>query len=124
MKKVFLSIMFITLGLVLIVGCGKNNLSAYAGTYKLEYTKYVGDPDTAKSIEEWNLILEEDGTGKSNRDGNSYDVDWEVSGENIKLTEKFIGTIEYNGTIKDGKIDVFNGDKENALTLEAVFNKQ
>ena len=125
MKRVLLCTLFVMIGLLTIIGCGKNDgLSKYAGTYKLEYSKYVGDPDTAKNTEEWTIELNADGTGKSNRDGASYDVEWSMDGENTKLIEKFIGTIEYNGTLKDGKLDIFNGDKTNAITLEAIFNKQ
>ena len=42
------------------------------------------------------------------------------------VIEKFMGiTIEYNGTLKDGKrLDLFNGDKTNALTNEMVYNKK
>ena len=125
MKKTLLSIVFIMVGLLIVTGCGKGNLANYAGIYKLEYSKYVGDPDTAKSTEEWTITLNEDGTGKSNRDDSSYDAEWSMDGENIVFIEKFMGIKnEYNGTIKDGKMDIFNGDKTNDLTLEAVFNKQ
>lgn len=125
MKKSILCAFFVMMGLLVIVGCGKNSdLSKYAGTYKLEYSKYVGDPDTAKNTEEWTIVLNNDGTGKSNRDDASYDVEWSIDNENVKVVEKFIGTIEYNGTLKDGKLDIFNGDKTSAITLEAIFNKQ
>ncbi len=124
MKRIIVCLSFIILSVFLLTGCG-NSFKEYAGTYKLEYSKYVGDPETAKSMEEWTLILEEDGTGKSNRDGGSYKVEWSIDGDNITLNEEF-GTlsIDYNGTIKDGKIDAFNGDKTDMLTMEVVFNKQ
>ena len=123
MKKTLLFILFIIAGCIFIAGCGRD-LSAYTGTYVLEYSKYVGDPDTERNTENWTIIFNEDGTGKSNRDGASYNVEWQIDGENIVVIEKFIGTIEYNGTLKDGKLDIFNGDKTQELTLEAVFNKQ
>lgn len=124
MKKVLLCALFAIVGLVMVTGCGKKDLSSYAGTYELEYYKYVGDSDADKQTEDWTIELKADGTGKSNRDGASYDVEWSLDGENVKVTEKFIGTIDYNGTLKDGKLDVFNGEKTNALTMEAVFNKK
>ena len=124
MKKSLLLVVFVMVGVLFLAGCSKKaDLSKYAGTYKLEYSKYVGDPDDAKSTEDWTIELKSDGTGKSNRDGASYNVEWSVDGENVKLTEKFIGTIDYNGTLKDGTLDIYNGDKTNALTLEAVFKK-
>ena len=124
MKKTLLIVLFVTLGLFVLTGCG-NNLAKFAGTYKLEYSKYVGDPETAKQNEEWTIELLEDGTGKSTRDDSTYNVEWSVDGENIKLKEKFLGmTNEYNGTLINGKMDIFNGDKTSDITLEAVFNKQ
>ena len=123
MKKTLLCTLLVMVGLIILTGCGKD-LSAYAGTYKLEYSKYVADPDTEKQTEEWTIELKADGTGKSNRNDASYDVEWSMDNDNIKLTEKFIGTIDYNGTLKDGKLDIYNGEKTNGLTLEAVFNKQ
>ncbi len=124
MKKIFLFTLVTLAGLLVVAGCGKKDLSSYAGTYSLEYYKYVGDSEADKQTEEWTMELSADGTGKSNRDGASYNVEWSLDGENVKITEKFIGTIDYNGTLKDGRLDVFNGDKENALTMEAVFNKK
>ena len=124
MKKIVLCSLFAILGVILFTGCG--NLGKYAGTYTLEYAKFVGDPDTAKdttSIEK--MILDDDGTGKSVRDGLNIDVEWHMNGENINLIEKYGGiTLEYNGTIKDNKLDLFNGDKEDALTYEKVYNKE
>lgn len=125
MKKVLLCSLFTILSLIMLTGCG-NSLKEYAGTYKLEYSKYVGDPDTAKNTSEVaEMILNEDGTGKSNRNGYSYDVKWSMNGENITLSETFMGiTLDYNGTLKDGRLDLFNGDKNNDLTNETVYNKQ
>ena len=124
MNKVRNILVIIVLVLIIITtGCG--NLSKYAGTYHGVYMKYVGDEDTAKSEEEFSLVLEANGTGKSNRDGGSYNITWSCDGENIKITEKFLTlTIEYNGTIKDGKIDLFNGDPSGELTLELVYEKK
>ena len=122
-KKGLLLVVFVMISVLFITGCGKD-LSKYAGTYKLEYSKYVGDPDTAKNTEEWTIVLEKDGTGKSNRDGASYNVEWSMKGDDITLKEKFAGiTNDYNGTLKDGKLDIFNGDKTKEITLEAVFSK-
>lgn len=124
MKRTLLCTLFVVLGLLVLTGCS-NAMKEYAGTYELEYQKYVGDPDTAKTQEVWTIVLNEDGTGKSNRNGASYNVEWSVSGDEIKLSEVF-GTIanEFNGTIRGARMDIFNGDKTQEITLEAVFNKQ
>ena len=124
MKKGLLLIAVIMVGVLFVTGCGKD-LSKYAGTYKLEYSKYVGDSEDDKSTEDWSIVLEKDGTGKSNRDSESYNVEWSISGKEITLKEKFGPlTNEYNGTLEEGRLDIYNGDKTNILTLEAVFNKQ
>ncbi len=123
MKKILLGLMVFAFAFFL-AGC--SNLGKYAGTYVMEYGKFVGDPDTSKdttAIEK--MVLEDDGTGKSVRDGLNIDVEWHMDGENITLVEKYMGiTLEYNGTLKDNKLDLFNGDKEEDLTYEKVYNKE
>lgn len=124
MKKTLLCVLLVMVCFFL-VGCGKD-LKAYAGTYKLEYSKYVGDPDTSKDTTEVaSIVLNADGTGKSNRNDTSYDIEWSIDGKNITVIEKFLGMkIEYNGTLEEGRLDLFNGEKTNALTNETVYNKQ
>ncbi len=125
MKKTLLCTLFIMMGLIILTGCGKKDLSNYAGTYELEYEKYVGDQEEDKNVEEWTIILNSDGTGTSNRNDTSYNVEWSIDGEEVKLTEKFAGIkIDYNGTLKNDKLDIINGDKTNDIILEIVFNKK
>ena len=124
-KNLFL-VFVLAIGVIALTGCGKKDLSTYVGTYEKEFEKYVGDSEEDKNtVDAWTIILNEDGTGKSNRDDESYDADWSIDGDNFKFTEKF-GPIknEYTGTLKDGKIDMFNGDPKNDLTLEVVLNKK
>ena len=124
--KNLLLVAVLVLGVFMITGCGKKDLSEYAGTYEKEFEKYVADSDDDKNtVDPWTIILNADGTGKSNRDEESYDAEWSLDGENFKFTEKF-GPIknEYTGTLKDGKIDMFNGDPKSDITLEIVFNKK
>ena len=115
MKKNFRILLVLAIvGVIFITGCGKSNLKDAAGTYEGEYTKFVGDPDTSKEESEFSLVLNEDGTGKHNRDDESFDVKWSIDGI----------TNEYTGTLKDGKLDIFNGDPENDLTAEYVYTKK
>lgn len=125
MRKIIVCFVFIVFGLILLTGCG-NKLKDYAGIYKLEYSKFVGDSIDAKSVDEVaEIILNDDGTGKSNRDGLNIDVEWTMDGENITLIEVYMGIrLEYNGIIKNGRLDIFNGDKTNDLTVEKVYNKE
>lgn len=125
MKKIVMCAMFVVLSFTLLTACG-NSLKKYAGVYKLEYSKYVGDSDNEKDTTSYETItLSDDGTGKSNRDGLNISVEWSMEKENIFLTEKYAGIkIDYNGTIKDGKLIIYNGDKNNDLTYEKVFNKE
>ena len=138
MKKV-LSIVLVAIllfaGLFILTGCGNDSndsgnaknesLSAYAGTYKGEYTKFVGDKDSAKNDKAvFSLELNADGTGTNKRDGEEYKVTWSVEGENFKMSETFMGmSIDYTGTLKNGKLDIFNGDPKNDLTCEYVYSK-
>jgi hypothetical protein len=124
MKKSFVCLLLI-LCVILLTACG-NSLKDYAGTYKLEYSKYVGDAADVKDTSSYEtLILNDDGTGKSNRDGLNIDVKWSMEEDNISLTETYAGIkIDYNGTIKDGKLTMYNGDKTNDLTYEKVYNKE
>ena len=125
MKKILFLSLFLVLSLVVITGCG-NKLSEYAGTYKLDYAKYVGDPDTAKdtdSIE--TIILNDDGTGQSIRDGLNIKVEWKLTGDEITLTEIYAGIkLDYNGILRGNKLDLFDGDKTNDLTLEKIYIKE
>ena len=97
-----------------------------AGTYKGIYTKFVGDPDTAKNDkEEFSLVLEPNGTGKSIRDGLEIKVpDWSVEDGKFKLTEEFIGTIYYTGTLDGKSLVLYNDDPEKPVTCMYVFEKE
>lgn len=99
--------------------------AAAAGTYIGKYTKFVGDPDTAKKEEPFKLVLNADGTGKSFRDELEIKVpDWSVEGGSFKLTEKFLGTIDYTGTLSGSSLTLYNGDPSNALTCTYVYEKE
>ena len=124
MKKLILCSILV-LFCLFVTGCG-NELDKYSGTYKLEYSKFVGDPDTEKDTTDiQEIILNSDGTGKSNRDGLNINIEWKIDGENITLIETYGGIkLDYNGTLKDNRLDLFNGDKTNALTMEKVYIKE
>ena len=99
--------------------------AAVAGTYIGKYTKFVGDPDTAKKEEEFKLILNGDGTGKHFRNDLEIKVpEWSIDGENIKLTEKFLGTLDYTGVLSGNTLTLYNGDPANALTCTYVYEKE
>ena len=133
MKRKLFGILLLLVLVVGMAGCGKKassekeekvDMSKYAGTYVGQYTKFVGD-ETKTEDEEFSVVLEEDGTGKSTRDGNTYNMTWSIKGSKFEMTEKFMGiTIDYTGTLKDGKIDVFNGDPDNDFTVEYVYEKE
>ena len=104
----------------------KPDLSGAAGTYEGQYGKFVGSPDSEKNEEEeFSLELKEDGTGIHNRDEMSFKVKWTLDGEKFSMTETFAGaTIDYTGTLKDDKLHIFNGDPENDLTYEYIYEKK
>lgn len=136
MKKI-LSVSFVIVlllsGLLVFTGCEKEeskkkdekktDLSTVAGTYIGQYTKLVGD-STKEYDDEFSLELKEDGTGVHNRDDASYKLKWSLDGEKFKMTETFLGsTIDYTGTLKDDKLDIFNGDPDDMWTYEYVYTK-
>ena len=123
MKKI---ICLVLVCFMLLIGCGKNELLEFEGVYKLEYTKYVGDADTEKNT---NLVatitLNSDGTGKSIHDGVDHNLTWSIDGINIKILESHDESIiEYSGTLENGKLDIFDGDKNKSLTNELIYYKE
>lgn len=127
---VFAFVLLVTLS----TACGKDekknetkkedNKKAYVGTYKLEYYKFVGDEEK-QTDEVYTLTLKEDGTGSQERDDYTYNVTWKVKGDKVVIEEHFAAlTNEYTGTLKDGKLDVFNGDPKDDFTAEFVYNKE
>ena len=135
MKKKFFVVLLLAVLVIGITGCGKKETSdkskkedksVYAGTYVGKYTKFVGDSDSSKNEEEeFSLELKKDGTGIHNRNDNSYDVKWSIKGSKFKMTETFLGiSIDYTGILKDGKLNIFNGDPDDDLTLEYVYEKE
>ena len=118
----------------LLLGCGdkkddeKKAEDPAIGTWKGEYTQIVGDgtgSEPKSEDEVFSLDLQKDGKGVHHRDGLDIDVTWKLDGENFSMTETFMGmTIEYTGTMKDGKLSIFNGDPEDMWTYLYVYNKQ
>ena len=128
MKK-YSKVLFVALFIftaMLITGCGgnkDNDLKDAAGTYKGTYVKLVGD-DT-KTEEEFSLVLKEDGTGTHNRNDYSFKVEWTLDGEKFTMKETFIGDpINYTGTLKDGNLQIYNGDPKDIWTYEYNYVKE
>ena len=131
--KLSLVIILLLSGLLFFTGCEKEeskkkdekktDLSTVAGTYTGQYTKLVGST-TKEYDEEFSIELKEDGTGVHNRNNSSYKLTWSLDGEDFKMTEKFLGSsIEYTGTLKDDKLDIYNGDPDDRWTYEYVYKK-
>ena len=101
-------------------GKGKNSA---AGKYEGVHCKLVGSEEWED--EEFSLELKKDGTGTSTRDGSSYKMTWKLDGEDFTMQETFLGmSIDYTGTLKDGTLDIFNGDPEDIWTYEYVYEKK
>ena len=137
MKKMFKRVgAFALIAAILIsTGCAKKeekkveekvDTSKYVGTYVLEYSKFVGDPETSKDTSDiYVLTLNEDGTGVQERNGYEFNVTWKVKKDEIIIEEKFAALVnEYKGTLEDGILDVFNGDPDDDLTCEFVYKKK
>ena len=126
MKKAFraLLVLVAVFSVALLTGCGKADLSKYAGKYEGQYGRWVGD-ETKETDSEFSLELKADRTGSSIKDGATYDVTWSMDGDKIKMTEKFFGlTIDYTGTIKDDELTLYNGPEDEDLTYIYVYTKK
>lgn len=94
-----------------------------AGDWTGVYTKFVGDTDGVTDSP-FSLTLKADGTAISHRDGADYDAVWSMDGDDVTLTEKFMGmTIDYTGTLYDGVLHLFNGDPKDDFSCEYVYGQ-
>ena len=125
MKKTALIILAFAM-IVILASCGGNSaLKEAAGTYNGVHGKFVGDTEWVDAAKEpFSLVLKDDGTGTSTRDGADYKVTWTLEGENFTMQETFLGmSIDYTGTLKDGELHVYNGEPTDDLTYEYVYGK-
>ncbi|MBR1679487.1 MAG: hypothetical protein IJ704_02480 [Bacilli bacterium] len=122
----FLGVLVLVGALFFAAGCEKKDMSRVVGTYEGQFTKFVGDPDEAKNTEDaFSIELKEDGTGIHHRDDLDLSITWTLDGENFTMKETFLKiSIDYTGTLKDGKLDIFNGDPTNDVTCEYVYQKK
>lgn len=128
--KTVSKVLVLALALVMIVGvlsaCGGGSKDKGAvGTYTGLYTKFVGDGDDAKDESSpFSLELKAGGKGVHHRDDLDLDVTWTLDGENITMTESFLGAkMEYTGTLSGNSLHLFNGDPEDIWTCEYVYEK-
>ncbi len=120
MKKALALVLALSM-LVVLAACGGGANAAVAGTYKGEKAKFVGDTEWVTD-EEFSIELKANGTGSFNREDTSFDLTWKLDGETFTMQEKFLGiTNDYTGTLKDGVLDIFNGEPDNDLTYEYVL---
>ena len=111
------------LAFVLLAACSESPMELASGTYVGQYSKLVGED--IKGTEAFSLILVSDGTGTHTHDGSEFSITWKLKGESFTMQEPFLGvSIEYSGTLKDGVLDLFNGDPKKASTAEYVYKKK
>ena len=80
--------------------------------------------DETKNEEEFSLELKDDGTGISKRNGLEIKVpDWSVENGEVKLTEKYLGKIDYVGKLDGKNLNLFNDDPSKPMTYEYVYEK-
>lgn len=107
----------------LFTACKENPLKAAAGTYLGESEKLVGDGSGGPI--DYKLVLSDDGTGTHYRDDLEIKVTWTLEGEAFTMKETFLGvSLDYTGTLKDGTLDIFNGDPNDMWTYEYFYKKQ
>ncbi len=94
-----------------------------AGEWTGVYCKFVGDTDGVTD-EPFRLVLNADGSGTHYRDDLEISVKWTLSGADFAMTESFLGaTNDYTGTLEDGVLHLYNGDKNDDLTYEYVYGR-
>ena len=132
-----LAIFVILFAAVLITGCGNKKESddkpeekvEVTGTYQGKYFKAVSDTDDKKNeSDHFSVMLNDNGIGTHNRDGENHEIVWTLDGEDFKMTESLTGEladvkIEYKGTLKDGKLKIYNGDVNEEGTYEYYYEK-
>ena len=131
MLRLFRVLLAAALLLTLLAACGGEDRAAQTpapavnpavGIWEGEYAKFVGDSEETKNTEAFTLVLEEEGVGRFQRNGNEYKVAWTLEGEAFTMKETFAGiSIDYTGVLKEGRLDLFNGDPEDMWTCEYVF---
>jgi len=125
MKKALAILLALTL-LLGLAACGGGGASNPAvGTWIGLYTKFVGDDDSARDTSSpFTLELKSNGKGTHHRDDLDINVEWKLDGENVSMTETFMGLkLEYTGTLQDGELHLFNGDPKDIFTVEYVYNR-
>lgn len=120
LKIIFLSLSVLSLGMM-FTACGNRAMADAAGTYKGQYTKWVGG-EARETDEEFHLVLNKDGSGKHYRNTLEIDITWKLDDEAFTMNE--LGLIDYTGTLKDGTLDIFNGDPADVNTAEYVYVKE
>lgn len=107
----------------LLAACGGGGGNSVAGTYKGLYCKWVGDDEQIN--EEFSLVLKSNGKGTHHRDDFDFDITWKLDGEKFTMTETFLGIeLDYTGTLKDGHLELYNGDPSDNFTYMYVYEKQ
>ena len=111
------------LAFVLLAACSDRSMERASGTYVGQYSKLVGED--IKDTEAFSLILASDGSGTHTHDGSEFSISWKLNGESFTMQESFLGvSIEYSGSLKDGVLDIFNGEPNKASTAEYVYKKK
>ena len=59
------------------------------------------------------------------RDDLDLDVTWTFEGDNVTMQETFLGAaIDYTGYAEGNTLHLFNGDPQDDLTCEYVYERQ
>lgn len=132
-KRVSLLLVVLLLA-VSLIACQKdkdteetsNEPDPAVGTYTGVYGKWVGSEEpTSAEDDPFSMDLNADGTGMFHRDGMDFDLTWTLDGTAITIKETFVGLENnYAGTLENGKLHIFNGDPEDELTYEYMFEKK
>ena len=124
-KRMPLLIALTLLCALLLTACSGNEMpmKKAAGTYVGQYVKMVGESEKEEGY--FSLILKADGTGIHVRDDCEFKITWTLDGDSFTMEENILGlSKQYTGTLREGGLDIFDGDPDSSWTYEYVYQKQ
>ena len=121
--KIGLVLVLAFVSLSVLVACGGGAGKEYAGSYR--NTSYKYSDGSGEADPTWVLTLTEDGKGTSARGGSEYGLTWKVKGNEITVTETFMGMKnEYSGTIETKKITLQTGEPGADFSATMIFEAE
>ncbi len=104
--------------IVFLIGCtNKAEVDEAVGKYYFVYERaplhYYDDLDYIMTLDGY-------GKGEWKREDKIHNIKYTLNGNNIKIEDKLTG-IYYNGTVSDGQLHLYDGDPNDMMVTEYMF---